>query len=413
MENRLQTWRRTLAGVALASALPLIGIVLFDWGLEHLLVVYWVEVTISGLRRTLEATFAGQRGAAENWAATDSRWGWRSPFHSLRQKRGGFQLHAVLPPTYPRSFPRVFDLGRVVLGLSLFSGAGLWLATAGSGVFAESLLVAGATTLAREGTTLADHIRSRDYHELVPQSILTPRSILGVVALAVIVVWSVTLGPSPTESTGVLFALVYLARVGFDVYSLVGQSERFDPLDPNKAAFETADNDQWESVIVPLGNPTDVFYTNHRAVWISAIVDGLLGMLNPRRFAAAAVTAFLGYVVAGTTWAVIGAITVVIVIVVYTLVERDLQWGHVEYRVYEDGVVCYDCLLDEPQWRVERGRITDVTEWSGLIGRLLGVSSVSLKQSSNDSTRTLRYMNTTDSPISELGRRCDTYRTFE
>ncbi|NEU56895.1 DUF6498-containing protein [Halorussus sp. MSC15.2] len=405
MENRLQTWRRTLAGVALANALPLIGIVLFDWGLEHLLVVYWIEITTSGLRRTLEATFAGKRGAVEDWAAADSRWGWRSPFRSLREKRGGFQLHGALPPTYPRSFPRVFDLGRVILGLSLFSGAGLWLATAGSGVFVESLLVAGATTLAREGTTLADHIRSRDYHELVPQSILTPRLILGVVALAVIVVWGVALGPSPTESTGVLFTLVYLARVGFDVYSVVGQSERFNPLNPSEANFEAADNDQWEPVVAPEGDPTDVFHTNRRAVWISAVVDGLLGMLNPRRFAAAAVTAFLGYVVAGTTEAVVGASAVVIVIVVYTLVERDLQWGHVEYRVYEDVVVCYDCLLDEPQWRVERGWITDVTDRSGLLGRLLDVSSVSLEQRSDGSTRTLRYVSTADSPVSELGRR--------
>src|SRR6056297_3285331 len=147
MENSRQTRRRTLAGVAVANALPLVGLVLLDWGLTHLLVVYWVEITISGLRRTLEATFAGQRGAAEDWAAADSRWGWRSPFRSLRTKRGGFQLHTALPPTYPRSFPRVFDLGRVILGLALFSGAGLWVATAESNVFLESLLIASVTTL--------------------------------------------------------------------------------------------------------------------------------------------------------------------------------------------------------------------------------------------------------------------------
>ncbi|WP_128478294.1 DUF6498-containing protein [Halorussus pelagicus] len=401
MTNSRQLWRRTLAGVAVANALPLVGIALFDWGLAHLLIVYWVEITAEALRRTLEATFAGQRGAAENWAAADSRWGWRSPFRSLREKRGGVQLHETLPPTYPRSFPRVFDLGRAILGLSLFSGAGLWLATAGSGVFVESLLVAGATTLAREGTTLADHVRSRDYHELVPQSILTPRSILGVVLLAVIVVWGVALGPSPTESTGVVFALVYLARVGFDVYSVVGQRERFDPLDPSEADFE--DDDEWQLVIVPDRDPTDVFHTNRRAVWLSAVVDGLLGMLNPRRFAAAGVTAFLGFVVAGTMWAVVGASVVVIVTVAHTLVEKDLRWGHLEYRVYEGVVVCYDCLLDEPQWRVERGQVTDATDRSGLLGSALGVSSISLERRGNGTRRTLRHLDTANPPVSELG----------
>ncbi|WP_394327475.1 DUF6498-containing protein [Haladaptatus sp. W1] len=146
MGDKLRTWRRTLAGVVLANALPLVGIVLFDWGLAQLLIVYWVEITVGALRRTLEATF------------------------------------------------------------------------------------------------LADHVHSRDYQELVPHSILTPRSILGVVVFAVIVIWGAALGPSPTERTGFLFVLVYLARVGFDVYGVVGRSERFDPLDPSEADFDAADS---------------------------------------------------------------------------------------------------------------------------------------------------------------------------
>lgn len=404
MENRLRTWRRTLAGVVLANALPLVGVVLFDWGFAHLLVIYWVEITVSGLRRTLEATFAGQRGAAEDWAAADSRWGWRSPFRSLREKRGSFQLSPSLPPIYPRSFPRVFHLGRVVLGLSLFNGVGLWLATAGSGVFVESLFIAGATTLAREGTTLADHVYSRNYGELVPHSILTPRSMLGVVVFTVIVVWGVALGPSPTESTGLLFTLVYLARVGFDVYGVVGQSKRFDPLDPSEANFEAADDDEWAPVVVPDGDPTNMFDTNRRAVWFGAVVGGLLGILNPRRFAAVALFAFLGYIIAGMTWAAVGVCTVVVVIVAHTLVERDLRWGHLEYWVYEDSIICYDNLLNEPQWRVERRQITNVADRSGLLGRRLGVSSVSLEEHSDGKVRTLRYLDTDDSPVSELSR---------
>lgn len=385
-----------MAGVAVANALPLVGILLFDWGLAHLLVVYWAEITVGALRQTLEATFAGQRAVPEDWAVTDSRWGWRSPFRSLREKRGSFQLHAALPPTYPRSFPRVLDLGRTVIGLSLISGAVLWFATAESGGFVEGVLVAGVTTLAREGTTFVDHVGSRDYRELVPQSILTARSVLEVVALMVIVVWGSSLGLSPTESTGFLFMLVYFARVGFDVYTVVGRSERFDPLDPSEADFETADDNEWAPVSVPDGDPTNVLHTNRHAVWAGTVVDGLLGMLNPRRFAAAAVTAFLGYVVAGVTWTVVGASVAVVVVVAHTLVESDLRWGHVEYRVYEDSVVCHDCLLDEPQWRLERKRVTDATDRSGLLGRLLKVSSVSMEQRDDGDSRTLRYLDTAD-----------------
>ncbi|ELZ95848.1 hypothetical protein C440_06147 [Haloferax mucosum ATCC BAA-1512] len=397
-------WRRTLAGVAAANALPLVGILLFDWGLAHLLVVYWVEITVGALRQTLEATFAGQRAAPENWAAADSRWGWRSPFRSLREKRGSFRLHRALPPAYPRSFPRVLGLGRVVMGLSLISGAVLWFATAESGVFVESLLLAGVTTLAREGTTFADHVRSRDYRELVPQSILTARSLLESVAFVVIVVWGTSLDLSQTENTGFLFMLVYSARVGFDVYTAVGQSERFDPLAPSEADFETADDDTWAPVSVPDGDPTNVLHTNRHAVWVGAVVDGILGMLNPRRFAAAAVIAFLGYVVAGVTWAVVGASAVVVVVVAHTLVERDLRWGHVEYRVCVNSIVCHDCLLDEPQWRVERERVTDVTDRSGLLGRLPGVSSVSLEQRDDSDTRALRYLDPADVPVAERCR---------
>jgi hypothetical protein len=384
--------------------LPLVGLLVFDWRLVHLLIVYWVEITAGALRRTLEATFAGQRGAAEDWAAVDSRWGWRSPFRSLRAKRGAFHIHSLLPPTFPRSFPRVFDLGRVILGLSLVSGGGIWIAAAGHGVFVESLLVAGVTTLAREGSTFVDHTRSRNYEELVPQSILTPRSLLGVVALAVIVVWGLALSPSLPESAGLLFALVYLTRIGFDVYAAVGDRERFDPLDPNDANFETADG-ECDPVIVPEKRPTAVFQTNRRAVWISAVVDAVLGLLNPRRFAAVAVTAFLGSVVAGTTGAVAGASAVGVVILAHTIAERDLRWGHLEYRVYNDSVVCYDRLLAEPQWRVERREITEATDRSGFLGRLLDVRSVSLDHHGSDVTRTLRYLNVTDSPLSELSHR--------
>ncbi|RDZ65634.1 hypothetical protein C5B90_04555 [Haloferax sp. Atlit-12N] len=398
MEHRRRTGRRTVVGLVVANALPLVGMLLFDWRLVTLLVVYWVEMTGGALRQLLEATFAGQRGAAADWAAVDSRWGWRSPFRSLREKRGSVQLHASLPPLYPRSFPRVFGLGRVVVGLSLVSGGGLWFATLGSGIFVESLLVAGATTLVREGTTLADHLRSRDYRELVPQSLLTPRTTLGVVVLAGLVVWGVALVPSATEHTGVLFVFVYLARVGFDVYSVVGPRDRFDPRDPSEAAFETADDDVQDPLTIPASDPSDVFHTNRGAVWASAVLDGVLGMLNPRRFAAAAIAAFLGYVVAGATWAVVGASAVVMGIVAHTLVERDLRWGHLEYRVSENHVVCYDCLLDRPQWCVERRLITDVTERSRLVERLLGVSSVSLTQRGDGQARTLRCLDTADAP---------------
>ncbi|MGB9957591.1 DUF6498-containing protein [Haloferax prahovense] len=394
MGHRRRTGRRTVAGLAVANALPLVGMLLFDWRLVNLLVVYWVEMTGGALRRLLEATFAGQRDAAAEWAAVDSRWGWRSPFRSLREKRGSVQLHASLPPLYPRSFPPVFELGRVVIGLSLVSGAGLWFATLGSDIFVESLLVAGATTLSREGTILADHFRTRDYRELVPQSLLTPWSILGVVVLAGLVVWGVALVPSATEHTGVLFVFVYLARVGFDVYSVVGQPDRFDPRDPNEAAFEAADDDVRDPLTIPESDPSDVFHTNRRAVWASAVVDGFLGMLNPRRFAAAAITAFLGYVVAGATWAAVGASAVVVGVVAHTLVERDLRWGHLEYRVSENHVVCYDCFLDQPQWCVERRLVTDVTERSRLVERLLGVSSVALAQRGDGRGRTLRCLDT-------------------
>lgn len=405
IEDGSRAWRRTLAGVALADILPLVGIVLLDWGLAHLLVVYWVEVTVGGLRRTLEATFAGRRGAAEDWAAIDSLWGGRSPFYSLRGKRGGFRLHPALPPTYPRSFPRVLDLGRGTIGLSFFSGVGLWVVTAGSGVFAESLLVAGMTTLAREGVAFADHVRSRDYRELVPQSILTARSLLEGVALAVVVVWGVALDRSPTESPEFVFVLVYLVRVGFDAYSAVGRSERFDPLDPSEADFEDAGDEEWPPVAVPEEDPTDVFRTDRRAVRLGAVVGGVLGMLNPRRFAAAALPAFFGYVAGGTTWAAVGASAVVAAFVACTLAERDLRWGHLEYRVHEDSVVCYDRLLDEPQWRVERRRVTDATDRSNPLERRLGVSSVSLERRGDAETRTLRFLDAAEPPVSELGRR--------
>ena len=405
MKNRVWTWRRTVAGVAAANVLPLVGIVLLDWGLTHLLIVYWVEITVGGLRRTLEATFAGRHGAVEDWAAADSRWGWRVPFRTLREKRGGVRLHAALPPTYPRSFPRVFDIGRVVVGLSLFSGVGIWVATAGQEVFVVSLLVAGVTTLAREGTTLADDLRSRDYEALVPHSILTPRSVLGVVALAVVVVWSVALAPSPTASVGFVLASIYLVRVGFDVYSLLGRGERFDPLDPHETDFETAPDDERHPVAVPDVEPTTVFDTNRRAVWVSAVADGLLGILNPRRFAAVAVAVCLGYVVNGVGWAAVAGVAVVVAFVGYTLLERDLRWGHVEYRVYENSVICYDGLLAEPQWRIDRTQISETASRSEPLGRLLGVSSVALERYDDAGTETLRYLDTADTFVAELARR--------
>ncbi|ERH13804.1 MAG: hypothetical protein J07HB67_02850 [halophilic archaeon J07HB67] len=94
---------------------PVVGVVVFDWRLRFVLLFYWLEIGLTTLRQTVEATFAGRPNSEDGRTLLPA-------FRKLRTKRGGVSMPGPLPPVYPRTAPAVILGGTVSLAVWLFAG---------------------------------------------------------------------------------------------------------------------------------------------------------------------------------------------------------------------------------------------------------------------------------------------------
>ncbi len=157
----------------------------------------------------------------------------------------------------------------------------------------------------------------------------------------------------------------------------------------------------------PSGDPTTVVRTDRRAVCVQTVVGGLVGLFNPRRFAAVVLPAVLVGLVAGPVWGGGVGVTVLTGSVAGSVIERDLARGHLVYEIYPECIVCRDRLLGASQWRLDRRTIAGVVDQTDTLDRLLTVSTVGLRRHDADrqSLRCLR--DAVDPSVFEPGVRDD------
>ncbi|ERG91885.1 MAG: hypothetical protein J07HQW1_01919 [Haloquadratum walsbyi J07HQW1] len=90
-----------LLAVIAGNLTPLVGVVVFEWSVVPLLVIYFCEAFITALIAAVKALFAELGSPTEDISTyTPSL-----PLASLQWKRGSLTVHARLPPIYPRNIP--------------------------------------------------------------------------------------------------------------------------------------------------------------------------------------------------------------------------------------------------------------------------------------------------------------------
>lgn len=392
MERREQFAERTLTLAALfgVNLLPVVGVFAFGWNAMAVLFLYWIEAGVVLAREAFEGLFA----SLPTGPAGQS---YLLPFEELQSKLGCVSPVEWLPPVYPRNVPVALNaVGFVVVfwplvGVGLYALGSDGLLPPGTGV---TVALAAVAVLVRHGVTAVESLRTGRYETESAHSMLSQRHAVGLLVL---------LGPgvvlSDVDGSGsvsVAFALLIATKTAFDLYEFVDEPAGDESTGGNPSLLGrlldrvSADSIGEEpSLDLPAGEPVARFRTDERAVRLRAVALGVTYAVLPPVGIVLFGSAFLAWVLHGVAAAVVvGALVASASVAARVLVE-DVQFAHLEYRVYEDDVVAYDRLLDAPQWRVPRREIADVTTGSGLLGRWIpaGTGTVRVERRGGDPVR--------------------------
>ncbi|MFC6729880.1 hypothetical protein ACFQDG_14610, partial [Natronoarchaeum mannanilyticum] len=112
----------------------------------------------------------------------------------------------------------------------------------------------------------------------------------------------------------------------------------------------------------------------------------------------------------GLTWLWLGpaeallvAIACLLPSVLAHLLAQDVQFGHLEYRLYESELVAYDRLLAAPQWRLSLDAVSECHTASGIVDRRtsLGTGTIRVERGDGETER-LVFLPDVDGAASRL-----------
>ncbi|MFC7029276.1 DUF6498-containing protein [Halomicroarcula sp. GCM10025710] len=167
-----------------ANLLPLVGVLLWEWSLWSLLVIYWAEAFSAVVLAALKILFA-ERGSP-------SVAGQMEPLHELREKRGGWAIRDSWPPVYPRNIPFALSLvgGWFVTVFPL--SIAYWLSVDAPPVLTLNLLFGLGTLVVAQGVDfVTEYIHRERYTDVSAREIMrTPAQLHGpFVAARVVCYW--------------------------------------------------------------------------------------------------------------------------------------------------------------------------------------------------------------------------------
>ncbi|WP_440990912.1 DUF6498-containing protein [Haloarchaeobius baliensis] len=378
--------RLTLAGIVAANAIPVVGVLVLDWTVATVLALYWLETGVVIARGAIAGLFAGQPPANEPGSG--------SFFAELGEKRGTVRAHRSLPPLCPRNAPAVCGALWLVVFVWPLTGAALGLYV----VDVDSLLAGGTVgplALAALGALLAnaiglvEDVRSGAYVDRTVRAAIPREHVLALLVLVL------AAGPLATPAAGatvaeatVLLVTVVAAKTLVDLGGFVAATDD-RPLVTRLLATDAADESPRTPVPVPDGDPTDRVRADIGAARLRGVVFGLLlAPVPPSGLLVFGVT-FLVWGFVGVVAALAVGVSLVAATVVARVLEQEVLFGHLEYRIYDEGVVAYDRLLDEPQWFVPSHDIVDTRTSDGLFGHRLGYGTGTVRLQCRDRDDTL------------------------
>ena|GEM_PF-2420452 len=286
-------------------------------------------------------------------------------YETVTDKRGRVQLHARLPPVYPRNVPYVLELWPVLL----FVGVPTALVWGGIGVPAGALGGVAATAaplvVARQYTVVRARMADETYETATSRTVRRTREFAYLAVVTAVggpLVWLSEPTSGPLVAGVILFGIPKLLFDARDAGSSLWPLS-FDPTAGDDARTPVTDTD-------PTAPPKTTpwrrqFSTQWRVVRRVGVSDGVTYSILSIVLSVTVVGG-TGLFWLGSLWttlvaATVAALTVTLATIAITFTIHWFGAANEQYRVYDDCVVGYDTFLEEPQWRVSADEITGVT----------------------------------------------------
>lgn len=358
-----------------ANAVPLVGVIVFDWSLVALLVVYWFELGIDLVFALFEGVFA-ERPPMYDDPPTEALL-----FGALITKRGGIPLPFVRPRIRVANLPAI--------GAALFAFGIAWMLAGGVGVGGvgeatggtpdeRALASAGFGIMALFVRRLVETGGYFLYGEYKESSVgLSIRSaIYSMIGIGAAMFFGgiAVLGGAPSS---LVLVVVIGMKLLFDVARvyrdrLVAFDER-DQLDLGLAV----EPDEWPSVDTELTEPVETFRPHRGAL----VVDGVVrGLTSPVLAVVGFFALCFGLLGVGTgSWDFVELVSRIVVGILgllagVGLVDRICRALWMRYDV-ADGVVAHDWLFG-PQWDISEEQFSEASVTNTLADQLFGTTSV-------------------------------------
>ncbi|WP_396611230.1 DUF6498-containing protein [Haloferax sp. S1W] len=355
-----------LAVLASNAVVP-VGVLLLGWSPTVLFGVFVTEVAAALFWAGAKIPFAAKR--PNNAMGEDSRL-----LGPLQAKRGGLSVPGPFPPFYPRNVPvllvTVFLLAplELVVAFMVFGFVDPVITDETTG---RILLGGLGVFVARGVETGTQYFVNEGYRDHSARSVvLAPFKLL--FAIAALIFFAAPL----VESVGgaALVAVVAAGKLLYDLRTL--QVERDE--DERSIFYRLYGSEETEIEPVPVEVPEVPPVHRDRPGRVPAIADAVYRSIRYTLSsgvlwcyaAAVAMTVFGVESLALACLALAGMFAAV------RATTRYLTYGTVEYRCYDDVLVVYDEVLDEPQGRLERDAITGITVRSDAVDRLFGTETV-------------------------------------
>lgn len=334
----------------LSNLVPVVGVAVLDWSVTALLLVYWIESGVAIARGLFQGLFA-QREPGDTVVPS-------LPGSSWSEKRGGVSV-GPLPPIYPRNVHVVFS-GIVVLAFfwPLVGGVVAVAAEAGAGeVPAGSVGLAVVGVLASNLVAAVDYVRNERYADCNVRAAIPQRYVFGVFLFGIGGLYALERAAAPP----VVFAAAAAGKLLVDLF-VIG-------FEPSDGLGDWADDPLERQT--PDGEPVAVFRTDRRSLLARAPTLVPLYLIAPP-YTVLPLAAGLVGLAFGLGAGVVAVGVAAAAVTVGRVVGADVEFGHLEYRVYRDRVVAYDTLLDAPQWELKRTAVDDAAVESSVLDALGG-----------------------------------------
>jgi hypothetical protein len=333
-----------VAKAILANFVVFVGVVVLEWSVGALLVIYWVEAAVVTVRGAVQGLFAQHQ--PEDTAITSL------PGQSWDEKRGGVSF-GPFPPVYPRNIHVVLSGLFAMLIFWPIAGSIVVVAVESSsgGIPAGSLALAVFGVIASHVIGIGEYFWTTQYADWSVRSAMSGSYVLGVFVLGIGGLYALD-AIGQTAPVGILIVattvklLVDLSRgaLGFGLGS---------SLSPADWADESVERQ------VPDGDPIAVFETDRRSLLIRAPGLTPLILIAPPYAILPLFAGVIGLFVS-TQAGVVTLSAATALVAGGRVIGVDVERGHLEYQVYPHQIVAYDTLLETPQWTVQRKTIEKI-----------------------------------------------------